>query len=536
MDNIIDRFRLQGDAFQESFNILSQAKNLNELAKKFFHILRGNLLVVSAAVFYKSKQDSEWKELFSKIEGSDNQYKNLLEQPDGFSITFSENSKYKVSINHSLIDKSTFRIFLGAKLDKSPYSEFDKIALQFFLQQLDGAYQFYLTRKKEKNLRFSLNHRVVQLNSLIDTGIEIARLQESSQLLHLALERVLALTNASKGLLEVKKGNKIEEKIFFPTSFKVKQNKREGNYISTSFKFANKKYNLYLFEKESREGIIPFDPTDQLLLDAFARQVYASLENHYLHEQSLEKERIDQEISLAGDIQKKLIPEILPKIDGYDQCGINIPTKFIGGDFYDCISLEDGRYMFIMADVSGKGVAAGLLVSTLHAAVHGFINTPFDLADLVQKLNEIIFDASTIEKYITAFFVLLEPKTGDLESVNAGHNPSYILRKDKKIIELATGGIPLGMMREAFPYESLKSNLNPGDSALFYTDGVTEAMNEKEEEYDDIRPLRDFLSSNSVPTAKDFINNLIADLNDFTSGTPQSDDITALYLCREVQD
>jgi len=535
LNNLIDRLSLQGDAFQESFNVLSKSKNLEELAKKFFHVLRGNLLVVNIAIFFKPKDKTNWQKLFSKVNGAaEIPFQTLLESESEFNISFIDLPEYKVLINHPLIDKTAFGIFLGTKLDKSPYSEFDKIALQFFLHQLDSAYQFIISRKKEKKLIFSLNHRVVQLNSLIDTGIEVARLQEGSHLLHLALERVLALTNASKGMLQVKLGRKVIEKIFFPAPFNTRQIKRNNYQISTSFKFADKKYSLHLFEKESREGLISFDPTDQLLLEAFARQVHVSLENQYLHEQSLEKERIDQEISLAGDIQKKLIPDELPKIEGYDQCGINIPTKYIGGDFYDCIPLNDGRFMFIMADVSGKGVAAGLLVSTLHASVHGFVDSSFDLADMVQKLNEIIFDASTIEKYLTAIFILLDPNTGELQSVNAGHNPSYILRKNKKIDELKTGGIPLGMIRKAFPYESSKSLLKPGDSALFYTDGVTEAMNVKEEEYDDIRPLKDFLISNNTSTAKIFIQNLIADLNDFTSDTPQSDDITALYLiCEE---
>jgi len=530
LENIIERLGLQSEAFQESFDILSKAKNLEELAKKFFHVLRGNLLVVNAAILFKHKETANWQELFSKAK---NRYGELLGPQDEFTILDLNHQEFQVSINQPLIDNATFRILLGEKLDKSAYTEFDKIALQFFLQQLSSAYQFFMSRKKEKQLIFSLNHRVLQLNSLIDTGIEVARLQETSQLLHLALERVLALTNASKGMLKVKSGRKVVESIFVPFHFKSKDLEKSNFQISTTFTFADKKYSFYLFQKESREGIISFDITDQLLLDAFGRQVFASMENHYLHKQSLEKERVEKEISLAGDIQKKLIPEELPKIDGYDQCGINIPTKFIGGDFYDCVPLKDGRFMFIMADVSGKGVAAGLLVSTLHASVHAYLDHPFELADLVQNLNTIIWDSSTLDKYITAFFAVIEPKSGEIESVNAGHNPTYILRKNNKVDELSTGGIPLGMMEMAFPYESSLSNLNPGDSILFYTDGVTEAMNEDEEEYEDHKPLKDFLTSSNPANAKSFIDELMTDLHNFTGSTPQSDDITALYLSRE---
>ena len=532
MQNIIERLGYQSDAFQESFDILSRAKNLDELAGKFFHVLRGNLLVVNAAVFYKKSESADWTVLFSKIKGQKIFCDDLLNNTSGNEINAIDDAEFKICIKHVLIDKSVFGILLGAKLDQTDYTEFDRIALQFFIQQLDSAYQFFISRKKEKQLLFSLNHRVLQLNSLVDTGIELARLQDGSQLLSLALERVLALANASKGLLRVKKGTTVLEKIYYPFKFKSKKIEQEKYHISTSFKFSGKRYTFYLFEKESRDGLIAFDGTDQLLLDAFARQVHVSLENHFLHLQSLEKERVEKEISLAGDIQKKLIPEILPEIAGYDHFGINIPTKFIGGDYYDCIPLNDGRFMFIMADVSGKGVAAGLLVSTLHASVHAYMDNPFELPSLVTKLNEVIWNSSTLEKYITAFFTVLEPESGRLESVNAGHNPIYLSHANGDQEELKTGGIPLGMMGAPFPYESVFNTMEAGSSLLMYTDGVTEAMNEKEEEYDDFYPLAQFLKKQKTAAPHEFIKRLMDDLHAFTGATPQSDDITALYLLR----
>lgn len=532
MQNIIDRLGMQSEALQESFKILSRAANLEELAKKYFHILRGNLLVVKASIYFRRRESDKWQELFSKIKNNPIENNAFFRDDDVFSIKFFEHPDIKVSIHHPLIDKGAFRILLGEKLDKSNYNEFDKITLQLFQHQLDCAYQFFVSLKTEKQLLFDLNHRVLQLNSLIDTGIETARLQEGKKLLSLALERVLALTNASKGMLRIKSGTKVIEKIFYPFTFKTKQIEKDNLKISTEFQFADKKYGFYLFEKESRSGFVAFDAIDQLLLDAFARQVHVSLENHYLYEQSLEKERIDSEISVAGAIQSNLIPEKLPEIEGWDQCGINIPTKFIGGDYYDCIPLKDGRYMFIMADVSGKGVAAGLLVSTLHASAHAYLDGPFELEILVQKLNKVIYDAATIDKYITAVFAVLDPEKSELITVSAGHNPTYLLRQNSVVEELSTGGIPLGMMSIPFPYESSISRINPGDSVLFYTDGVTEAMNENEQEYDDIKPLKKFLISHKSENAAIFIENLMTDLHNFTGNTPQSDDITALYLIR----
>jgi serine phosphatase RsbU (regulator of sigma subunit) len=130
---------------------------------------------------------------------------------------------------------------------------------------------------------------------------------------------------------------------------------------------------------------------------------------------------------------------------------------------------------------------------------------------------------------------VLDPEKKELVTVNAGHNPTYLRHRDNTLEDLTIGGIPLGMMREAPPYQSTKFILKPGDSVLYYTDGVTEAMNEKEEQYDDLRPLKNFLSSNKTHTARDFIDELIADVNDFTGSTPQSDDITALYLLKSEE-
>ncbi|GAB4372478.1 MAG: hypothetical protein Kow0042_15810 [Calditrichia bacterium] len=531
MDKILERLELQANSFQESFAHLTRAKTVKQLAKNFFQVLRGNLLVTAATIFFRRPEDDRWQLLFAANQQTDN-CEHYFEAENQFSIRYLDDPDLTACVNQPLVDKCRFGILLGRKLNRSPFSESDKISLQFFLQQLDSGYQFLISQQKEKQLIFALNHRVLQLNSLIDTGIEVSRLQEGSRLLSLAMERALALTSASRGMLRVRCGRRVVEKRFFPNEFRPGRVKQPGYVIASEFKYGEKTYGFSLYEKESRNGFIPFDETDQLLLEAFVRQVHASLENHYLHQQALEKERIDQEIALAGTIQKKLIPETLPEIPGYQLSGVNIPTKFIGGDFYDCIPLEDGRYLLIMADVSGKGVAAGLLVSTLHASAHAFLDSSSDLTRMVQQLNTVIYEASTSDKYITAFFALLDPRSGQLESVNAGHNPGYLLHPDRQVEELKVGGIPLGMMSMSFPHEKSQTILEPGGNLLLYTDGVTEAMNEKEEQYDDFRPLKQFLTAQNQLPAAAFIEVLLTDLNHFTGNTPQSDDITALYVAR----
>jgi sigma-B regulation protein RsbU (phosphoserine phosphatase) len=532
-EHLIDRLAFQTQALQEGFDILSKVKSLPEMAKHYCHILRGSLLTVDVNLFYKQNPESPWKTLYLSYDNQSELRENLPEE-DTLVINYPEKIDDIFSIILPLRDKAQFGMILGPKIDKTPYSDFDKISLQIFLQLLDSAYQTFMDRQKEKEFVFSLNQRVLQLNSLIDTGIEISRLEQHSSLHKLALERVIALTNASRGMLRITKKSRLVSKILFPADFQYRSLEKEGNHISTNFRYQGCNYSFKLYNKESRSGFVPFDDTDQLLLDAFSRQLNVALENIYLHQEALEKQRIDQDIEVAGTIQQKIIPDQLPDIAGYDLAGINIPTKMVGGDYYDCIKLPNDYFALIIADVAGKGVPAALLVSSLHASLSAYLDNNIPLTDLASRLNKVIYNASTSDKYITFYIAILNPASGEIESLNAGHNPIYLMNDKGKIVELSEGGIPFGMMGLEFPYTSQKLTLKPGESILLYTDGVTEAMNESEEEYDDIRPLKKFYSKHKSLSAQEFINLLINDIQEFTGNTPQSDDITALFIRREA--
>jgi len=394
---------------------------------------------------------------------------------------------------------------------------------------MDASYQAFLRHQHEKGLVFSLNQRLLQLNSLIDTGIDIARLSAGLSPHHMALERAASLTNSSRACVTLSKGGTVLEKHFFPAGPREEPGIHR---ISTDFTFAETTYDFELFDKESRSGPVPFDGTDRLLLEALARQVHASLENRFLHRQSLEKQRIEQDIAVAASIQQRILPEALPVITGYDAAGINIPSKSVGGDYYDCIPLPDGRYALVIADVAGKGIPAALLVSSLHAYLNAFLEGSLPLVDLVRRLNTAIHRASTDDKFITAFVGILSPDTGMMHAVNAGHCPVYLRKADATVKELNQGGIPLGMLGLDFPYQCETIHLGSGDRLLLYTDGITEAQDEQSRLYDADGTLKDFFARHTPPRAKDFITALIDDVRTFTGEAPQADDITALYLMR----
>ena len=223
---------------------------------------------------------------------------------------------------------------------------------------------------------------------------------------------------------------------------------------------------------------------------------------------------------------------MLPKIPGYELAGINIPSREVGGDYYDCFDLGEGKFALIMADVAGKGISAALLVSTLNAALHSYLEFNLPLGDLADKLNKLIYKASPPDKYITFLIAVLNSKSGETEIVNAGHNPALLLRKDGTLEQIEAGGIGLGMLDFGIPYTSSNITLNADDKLFLYTDGIPEAMNLAEEEYSDARMIK-FFRENSGKAVEDFIKLIVADVKSFTREAEQSDDITSLILSRK---
>ncbi len=161
-----------------------------------------------------------------------------------------------------------------------------------------------------------------------------------------------------------------------------------------------------------------------------------------------------------------------------------------------------------------------VLVSSFHAYLHAYLDS----------LNQAIFSASTAERYITAVVGILQPDRGELQMINAGHNPVYVLRADGTVEALSKGGIAFGMIDMDFPYEVDSVTLAPGERVLLYTDGITEAMNAHGEQYDAHDALQSFLLAHRPSSSEAFVRGLLADVASFTGAAPQSDDMTAMYL------
>ncbi len=528
-DLITEKLSFQVRSFQESFEILSRVNSISEMTKHFERILGGSFFSTNISIYRKLNVDSKWKNLLKR---ENDEHVKLLNSTDEevFRISSGPDSTEIYTLSR-LVDSSMLGIVLGKKFDNTPYTEIDKITFQIFLQLFDNAYQAVLSLRKEKKLIFSLNNRVSQLYSLIDTGIELSKIKVGGQLLELALSRAIALTNASFGRARrVNSKGKVED-IFFPPNIDIEASPDE-NKLSKSFTDHGVEFEFALCEKESREGIIKFDDTDELLLGAIARQVQAAIENDRANKEALENETMKRELEVAAEIQKRILPVDLPEIDGYDIAGINIPSKGVSGDYYNVFKLDDGRFALIVADVTGKGMPASLLVSTLDASLRSYLDFQIPLSEMAVKMNSIIYKSSTADKFITFLIAILDPSSGEIDIINAGHNPALILRKDAKMEMIEAGGVAFGMFDMGLPFEGKKLTLDKGERLFIFSDGIPEAMDKDEEEYTDEK-LEKFFVEEKPDSADEFINAIVTDVKLHTKGEIQSDDITAIYLIRK---
>lgn len=521
----IDKLDFHFNTFQEGLNVLLSSKNKKDFEEKFVQFLKDHLDEIQLKLYYSTD-----KLIWNQVSPSDNN--NSVKFPLSDSIQIIENIPFQKCLSAVIpFDQNeNYAIVLFDKQKLTKFDDVDKLNLKLFAQLLYNGYITFQKIKNEKELIFSLNNRIMQMNTLIDTGIELARLDNVSKLISLSLERAVSLTNSSKGVVIISRNDVYQESAYFPIQFEfVRENYSSKNMIHSEINHQDIKIEYFLIEKESRNGIINFDETDYLLANAITRQVAAALQNDYLVHQLIDKQKIEKELELAAEIQRIIIPETVPEIEGYKVAGINIPSKEVGGDYYDVIKLKDGRYAFVVADVTGKGVPAALLVSTLNAALTAYIDQAIPLSDLGAKLNSIIYKASTRDKFITFFIAILTPENGNLEILNAGHNPSMLLNSKGELKFIEAGGLALGMFDMGIPFSSQSLTLKKGDRLLLFSDGIPEAMDENDEEFSDERFEKLFTDYTPEDPGK-FIDKLLKQVKSHAGSAPQSDDITALYL------
>ncbi len=287
-------------------------------------------------------------------------------------------------------------------------------------------------------------------------------------------------------------------------------------------------------------GIIYADsPTDKStftedhlkILTTLASVASIRVENAQLMEERIERERMERELELATEIQQRFQPSSPPIMKDYEFQGISFSCYEIGGDYYDFLTTHDGKMLIALGDVSGKGTAAALLMSSLHASVHAQVAARTSLYQMVKSINEYLTENTPTNRFITLFIAELDPQTGIINYINAGHNPPLVGRVDGKVEQLESGGFPLGIMPMA-EYDVGQIQLASGEALVIYSDGVSEAVNLKDEEFG-MERLSKVVSENLQKSASGLRDKVEFALSSFTQTAPANDDITLVIVKRK---
>jgi phosphoserine phosphatase RsbU/P len=271
----------------------------------------------------------------------------------------------------------------------------------------------------------------------------------------------------------------------------------------------------------------PFGEEDYDFAMTLGRQAATALESVRLHQVQLEKQRQDRELQIARQIQQSLFPQACPRLEGFEVAAASIPCQAVGGDLYDFVPLPRGGVALAVADVSGKGTPASILMASVHASVRALAGTaPPTL--LMDRLNRFLFDSTQDSKYVTLFYAELDPARRRLVYVNGGHVPPYHLRGGGAMERLTCGGPVLGLLEDA-RFEAAEVALAPGDVLAVVTDGATEALSPAEVEFGD-EGLAAALRGAASQTAAGTLNSLLAAVQSWAGPAGCSDDLTALVL------
>jgi sigma-B regulation protein RsbU (phosphoserine phosphatase) len=266
------------------------------------------------------------------------------------------------------------------------------------------------------------------------------------------------------------------------------------------------------------------------VLTTLASVAAIRVENARLAERHLEQERLERELQVASEIQQRFQPTSAPQLSGYELQGISFPCYEIGGDYYDFIERANGNLVVALGDVSGKGTAAALLMSSLHAAVHAQVESHESPVKTIQSINRYLVASIPANRFVTLFYAELDPKEGSLAFLNAGHNPPLIVHSGGTMEQLAAGGLPLGIMADA-DFREGRTKLHPGDVLVIYSDGVSEATNPAGEEFGPTR-LYEVVARNLDASAAGIRDRIESALTKFCQGTPAADDITLVIVKR----
>ncbi len=275
--------------------------------------------------------------------------------------------------------------------------------------------------------------------------------------------------------------------------------------------------------EESKTSTMSDDELDTL--ETISGLMASAIDNAILYQETLKQQQTNQELKIATDIQAKLLPEKLPDAENFSFGAISVSAREVGGDYYDAFTLDNGDIGLLICDIVGKGVPAALVMVMIKSIFTTYAHMIDSPRKLFEKVNHVLCNDFTVDKYIPLFYAVLNAKSGSMRYCNAGHEPAYLFRASSEEFEkLDTDGFPVGAMEDTL-YEEKETLLETGDVFLMFTDGIVEARSKNGQEYK-IDRLKEMLKQSRNKSAKEIVDDVYLSVLDFSEDTPQHDDLT----------
>ncbi len=438
---------------------------------------------------------------------------------------------------------------LGEKITKQPYSTEETEFLKTIINIAATAIENALIIGELKQVNRDLDSRINRLSSLFELSKEFGLLTEEARISKLLAYSLLGHFLSSIYAIVIFEDGK--GKVLDTTIPKVKETvdhlaslNIETHFIGEDvaklhedlpglkieivvpMKMQNATKGLIMLGK--RAGSQSYAANDLEFIYSIGSLAIISLENKRLFREALEKQKLEEELELAKDIQQNLLPKEIPQMGRYEIAATSISSKQVGGDYFDIIKKDEKRQFVAIGDVSGKGVPASLLMANLQAFLKSICTQNIEISAATGTINNLVTENTTDGKFITFFWGILDDEAGTLTYVNAGHNPPLLVRNGE-IRYLDKGGIIFGVMPTIMPYASETVELVEGDLVVLFTDGVTEAKNPEDEEFSDEK-LEALVKEDAGKSAGLVLEKIKDEVHKFANGAFQSDDITIIVI------
>jgi sigma-B regulation protein RsbU (phosphoserine phosphatase) len=475
----------------------------------------------------------------------------ISEDEDKFSDLFQQGLRFAQPVRYG--QKLLAVICLGKRLLDPGLNDNEILYANLVSSITANAIQIANEHNSLQKIKNKLEYRNLTLTTLFEISREFSALNSAEKIIKLLSLRLMGQLMVNKFAFFVAKSDGMLESVINRCDKDTKQEYINEFTALRSIATRNNEHPDCLkrfFEETEVEVIAPIILQDELkgvllvgprmnkvkfseenldFIESLGITAITALENERLFRLEIEKKRMENELDLALEIQRGLLPKNFAENERFAIHGFSHPSRFVGGDYYDYMLLPDGKVIFVIADVSGKGMAASLIMANLQSALKVLVSLNLQLDDIVNRLNNVVYDNTAADRFVTFFIGMIDFENAIIQYVNAGHNPPLLFHDDGNYDKLEAENVPLGIFDTLYQYHSREITFSSGDYLVCYTDGITEAQNMDGREFGEDRLIKLIQKMELVSPEK--LSGMISEsIIEFTAGTHQFDDITCLSL------